>query len=1131
MTSLLEDAKARREALNIEGSYIVQAPAGSGKTELLIQRTLKLLAHVQKPEQILAMTFTRKAAGEMKGRVLQALERAQDATPPEEAHEKTTWEIARQALAHNDRQGWRILDNPARLKIQTIDSFCASLTKQTPLLSGMGSLLEIGENAGDLYRETAHEVLSLVEQDSRAGKAVISILQRLDNSKARFLDRIVQLLNKRDQWMISFFENAEKYRSREDQECILTQLVESILKECHDTVPSALKEELLELARYSGGNSAMESSGHPLACLESLQNFPEPVAGNLNYWKALVSMLLTGEGKPRKTVNKGNGFPADKNEIAVNMKDRVLEIIGRLSEHRSLIELLAEVKKLPNPRLSNEEWEFLDSMFDLLPEINQCLRKIFTERGKLDFSEISLSALNALRWRPPHEIDIEGEYYASELLEKLDSKINHILVDEFQDTSFKQIALLQLLTEGWEPDKGNSLFVVGDPMQSIYRFRDAEVGLFVQAKENGLGNIPLIKLQLRANFRSQKNVVDWINRCFSEILPVIDDPDRGAIAYTECSAVQKKSLQPGVVLSPVTDSQSDEEAHRVVETIRNIRSNHPESSIAILVRARTHLLSIVPHMQQAGIQFRAEEIDPLTSRPAILDLLALMRALISPMDRVSWLSVLRAPWCGLSLDDLHRLCQSDKTSPVWSLLREPERLNQLSAEGQKRAQRLTSVIDPVLNFFPAVNFRSLLEGCWIKLGGPACIDVYTRKDIQVFFDKVTEVLDGGEFDNLHNFEEILNHLFANPSTGEGHAVQIMTIHKAKGLEFDFVLLPGLGKKQKADEKQLLNWITHGENLLFAPIPQTGEKASEVYEFLKNLEKDRSLYETRRLLYVATTRTKKQLHLFGHTPMKKDGIAPQSTSMLSHLWDFIAGDWRNAYAKIETRTEANHEPKNEVQYLQRLPLGFETPAAPPGIKTEPAMDISLDEEVQYGLTDNKARYLGNVLHRSFETIAKQGVENWDSRKIEKMRPSLKAALLAEGMSPAHLDEAVQKGLRALQNILEHDKGRWILQEHQEATAEYALTNFEDNNFKNKVIDRTFVDEDGIRWIIDYKTGEDDDENEKTEGKLNEEKAIRKHRSQLDSYEQLIRLQGETRPIKKALYYPLHKRLVEIPEKSV
>ena len=141
MTSPITDQEARREALNIKASHIVQAPAGSGKTELLIQRFLKLLGHVEKPERILAMTFTRKAAGEMKKRVLDALKLARNATPPKEAHEKTTWEIARQALHHSEKQEWRILDNPQRLKIQTIDSFCASLVKQTPLLSGMGSLL------------------------------------------------------------------------------------------------------------------------------------------------------------------------------------------------------------------------------------------------------------------------------------------------------------------------------------------------------------------------------------------------------------------------------------------------------------------------------------------------------------------------------------------------------------------------------------------------------------------------------------------------------------------------------------------------------------------------------------------------------------------------------------------------------------------------------------------------------------------------------------------------------------------------------------------------------------------------------------------------------------------------------
>ncbi|MEE8205986.1 MAG: 3'-5' exonuclease, partial [Nitrospinaceae bacterium] len=693
------------------------------------------------------------------------------------------------------------------------------------------------------------------------------------------------------------------------------------------------------------------------------------------------------------------------------------------------------------------------------------------------------------------------------------------------DTSFKQIALLKLLTKEWVPGAGNSLFLVGDPMQSIYRFRDAEVGLFVQAKEDGLGPIPLIKLQLLANFRSQKHVVDWVNQCFSEILPPKDEPGQGAIAYTSCSAVKKEDVTPGVALHPATDSKTDEEAHRVVEVIQDIHKRYPEDSIAILVQARTHLLSIVPLLQEAGIQFRAEEIDPLTSRSAIMDLLALMRAVISPMDRVSWLSILRAPWCGMTLEDLHRLCHLDHKSPVWNLLNKPERLKQLSEDGQKRVRRFTSILQPTLDSFPAVNFRNLLEGCWISLGGPACIDTYTQKDTQVFFDKVTEVLDGGEFDNLHNFEGILENLFANSSTGEGHTVQIMTIHKAKGLEFDFVLLPGLGRRPKADENQLVNWVTHGDHLLFAPIPEAGEEKSQIYSFLKQLDQERSRFESRRLIYVATTRTKKQLHLFGHVKTRKDGISPERHSMLDHLWSFIGEAWKAALPVLDAETAPQSDSHKRPQFLRRLPANFEIPPAPSSLETEPTLDISIEEKelpVPYDWAGTEARCLGNVLHRCFETIAKQGLDTWDERRVEQMIPSLKAALLAEGLSHQNLDKTVQNGIRAIKNILKHDEGRWILKEHHDHYMEYSLTHKKDGIFKTRIIDRTFVDEEGVRWIIDYKTGGHEGSNLK---KFFDDEMDR-HRDQLESYEQLIRLQGETRTIKKALYYPLHKRLVEI-----
>ena len=276
------------------------------------------------------------------------------------------------------------------------------------------------------------------------------------------------------------------------------------------------------------------------------------------------------------------------------------------------------------------------------------------------------------------------------------------------------------------------------------------------------------------------------------------------------------------------------------------------------------------------------------------------------------------------------------------------------------------------------------------------------------------------------------------------------------------------------------------------------------------------------MYVAATRTKKQLHLFGHTQITKNGIAPQSPSSLDHLWSFIAEDWQKAYADIKPQPAKIPNPDNETQYLRRLPLHFETPSPPPDIQTEPAMDISLKEEVLYEWAGVEARCLGNVLHRMFETIAKEGLDHWDERRVDQAKSSLETALVAEGVSPINLDKTVEKGLRALNNILKDPDGQKILKKHENEEAELALTYIEDRNFKTKIVDRTYVDENNVRWIIDYKTGERSGGN--IEGFFKQE--IERYRSQLESYEQLIRLQGETRPIKKALYYPLHQRLVEI-----
>src|ERR671914_1413209 len=170
----IADASARRHTLDPGASFIVQAPAGSGKTELLIQRYLTLLARVEQPEEIIAITFTRKAAAEMRARVLAALAQVRNGSRPPQAHTQLSWELAQAVLAQAQERQWRLEAHPARLRIQTIDALCASLTRQMPVLSRFGAQPELIEDAGTHYREAAKRTLH------ELSPPVVTLLSHLD---------------------------------------------------------------------------------------------------------------------------------------------------------------------------------------------------------------------------------------------------------------------------------------------------------------------------------------------------------------------------------------------------------------------------------------------------------------------------------------------------------------------------------------------------------------------------------------------------------------------------------------------------------------------------------------------------------------------------------------------------------------------------------------------------------------------------------------------------------------------------------------------------------------------------------------------------------------------------------------
>ncbi len=254
MTAVV-DQRQRLRALDPAGSFIVQAPAGSGKTELLTQRILALLAVVEHPEEILAITFTRKAAAEMRHRLLEALAAA--GPPPEADHARRTWELAGRALQRDRSRGWDLLATPSLLAIQTIDSFNAGLVRRMPWLTRFGGSPRVTEDPQRLYRQAARRTLARAGGSGRGGVAGARVLAHLDNRQDRLEALLVAMLQRRDQWL-RHLAGRSVDEERAALEGALAAYVSGRLEDCRAGLPPALWARLVPLARYAAANLERE---------------------------------------------------------------------------------------------------------------------------------------------------------------------------------------------------------------------------------------------------------------------------------------------------------------------------------------------------------------------------------------------------------------------------------------------------------------------------------------------------------------------------------------------------------------------------------------------------------------------------------------------------------------------------------------------------------------------------------------------------------------------------------------------------------------------------------------------------------------------------------------------------------
>ncbi|MDP1982069.1 MAG: UvrD-helicase domain-containing protein [Sulfuritalea sp.] len=1138
MNLLREDEDNRRRALEL-ASFIVEAPAGAGKTELLTQRYLRLLACVEEPEEIIAITFTNKAAGEMRSRIAESLELARAGVPPELAHKRITFDLARAALSRSQELGWQIETQPGRLRLTTIDALCASLARQMPLLSRFGAQPAVAEDAKRHYEEAARRALDHLEgrgEDEREhAEAVATALAHLDNDVARLARLLAAMLARREQWR----EIAEL----DDPEAAIGEALHEMVAEELAQVAAVLDDtwqaQWMPLARFAATNLDSANWTNPLAdWAQALPAEPE----ELPRWRALAEFLLTQKDEPRKTVTIKNGFPAGKEFKP--QKDAMLERLAALDA--VAITALRRLRELPAPDHGHDD--VVRALAQLMKLAAAELWLVFREAGEVDFGELAARAIAALG----------DEMDPTELGLRLDYRIRHLLVDEFQDTSPTQIELLERLTAGWQHGDGRTLFAVGDPMQSIYRFRKADVGLFLRVAERGIGALRLTPLRLSRNNRSCPQVVDWINACFPAVFPAADDPLRGEIRYREFVATREPAEQGGVQFHAVLaerDEAGRAEAQQIIALIEAEWRADPARNIAVLVRARDHLSALVAAIRRhaAGWRFSAVEIEPLVGRQAVQDLISLTRALHHRGDRLHWLAILRAPWCGLQLADLHALAADDQQSTIWTLMHDAARLERLSADGRQRLLHLRAVLAEALAGQGRQRRRRMVEDAWKKLGGPRCLaGANDAADAQAFFKRLDALDAAGRF-MLDSLDGDMARLYAAPDAQADGRLQLMTIHKAKGLEFDTVILPGLDRETVGRDMPLLAWdsfpLAGGERLIAAPVnPRRGKKTGEptAYDFLLRMERERSRNEDARVLYVAATRAVRRLHLVGVLRCDEDGalLAPRAASPLGRLWpvlnehDALVGpasagqdaddggvdgvDGEDGGLKSALQSvplpALHDELANFVPQLLRLAA----PAIPPAWQA-PAMGFAAPPPRDEA-ADALAAAVGTLTHAVLELVAADP-EAWPPQRVGERQPGFERWLAGRGWSVAEARDGAARVARMLATTLASAGGQWVLRRRADAAAELALTRVETPDAGvggapvTRVVDRSFV-EDGVRWIIDYKTAD--------LGQEADAERLRKHaeryRTQLEAYAALFA--DEALPRRLAVFYAAHGILASL-----
>lgn len=881
----------QRRAADPTRSVWVTANAGTGKTRVLSDRVLRLLLAGARPESILCLTFTRAAAAEMTARIEQRL--AAWAVEPDDARLRaditalTGVPADAETLTRARRLFAAVLDLPRGLPVTTIHGFAAELLERFPLEAGVAPHFEIldSRTRAELEAEAREQVLERVRQAKGVGELAQS-LERLavwlrDRSLGEAINDVLahrlELLTLREQHqgLEGLLRTLRRVLAipidhKEPPEIV----AEAMARSAYDAV--ALREAASELLA-SGANSDRERGGKILAWLNG--SAADPVAAFHQYKDA----FLKKTGEPRQ-----------------NLATRSISLRTRQILQREQARLLA-VEEAIRSLLA---WRRTEALLRVGYAVIDATEALKAHRAGLDFADLVDRARRLL------ESSIDWVRF------KLDARIDHILVDEAQDTSPAQWAIIEKLTEEFFAGEGakqhpRTLFVVGDEKQSIYRFQGADLTTFravrarLQQRAEAAG-LAFDEVELTRSFRSTEAVLQVVDKVFAR--------PEARIGVLDCKQVLRHDSDrrgvPGLVeLWPLVEAEDDDEsaepwplpdrprsradpealvASAIVRTIagwlvsREILESRGRplrpGDIMVLVRRRGTIQErIVRGLEAAGVPVAGIDRLALADHLAVQDLLALGRVMLLPEDDYSLACLLKSPLLGLDETQLFELAHGRGHLSLLERLR--ERARQDAADGPFATvyQRLSEWLRRA-DFMPPFEFYGWVLGAD---GGRrrllARLGVEAEEPIEAFLSQVLAYEKGHPASLrgfVHWFGLVSEELQRDPGR-TGDAVRVLTVHGAKGLEAPVVFLADAGPHGEPRRGRLL-WAQlepEGGRLPFWRLAK--EERPAKLEQAAQLEKAAEAEEEHRLLYVALTRAADRLYVAGWRKRQKRQENPKA----------------------------------------------------------------------------------------------------------------------------------------------------------------------------------------------------------------------------------------------------------------